>query len=117
MTGVGKVILNRDDLSVFKLDSMATSNKCAAVCIKGKAAKTTKTDYQQSYPSTLQTSSYNFTSTTDTGELRAGAVKGALLHNKNAAQHAADLEMIQQCDEFQCTFTIRYQNAQRNWMH
>ena len=28
MTGVDKVILNRDDLSVFRLDSMATSNKC-----------------------------------------------------------------------------------------
>ena len=104
MTGVDKVILNRDDLSVFRLDSMATSNKCATVCIKGKAAKATKTDYQQSYPSTLQTSSYNFTGTRDTGELCAGVVKGALLHNKNAAQHAADLEMIQQCDEFQCIF-------------
>ena len=68
MTGVDKVILNRDDLSVFRLDSMATSNKCATVCIKGKAAKATKTDYQQSYPSTLQTSSYNFTGTRDTGD-------------------------------------------------
>ena len=107
MTGVDKVILNRDDLPVFRLDSMATSNKCATVCIKGKAAKTTKTDYQQSYPSTLQTSSYNFTSTRNTGELCAGAVKGALSHNKNVAQHAADLEMTQQCDEFLCIFYNR----------
>ena len=34
MTGTDKMILNRDDLSVFWLDSMDTSNKAATLCIK-----------------------------------------------------------------------------------
>ena len=93
--GYHKMILNRDDLSVFRLDSMASSNKCAALCIKDKVSLATKTDYQQKYPCTLQTTSYNFTGTEDEGELCAGVVKGPLLHQKNPAQHAADLEMLQ----------------------
>ncbi len=35
-TSANKLVLNRDDLSVFRLDSMATSNKCPSLCMKGR---------------------------------------------------------------------------------
>ncbi|CAB3997220.1 Hypothetical predicted protein [Paramuricea clavata] len=103
-TSANKVVLNRDDLSVFRFDSMATSNECASLCMKGNVSVSTKSDYQQKYPCTLQTTSYNFTGTNDEGELCAGVVKGAVIHSKNPAQHAADLEMIEEKEQFQTKF-------------
>lgn len=47
-----------------------------------------------SYPSLLQTSSYNFSATKTTGELCCGVVKGSGIYPKNAAQHSADLKML-----------------------
>ena len=55
---------------------------------------TTRTDYVNSYPSTLQATSYNFSATETTGEICAGVVKRAGVFKKNAAQHAADLSML-----------------------
>jgi hypothetical protein len=103
-TSANKLVLNRDDLSVFRLNSMATSNKCPSLCMKGNVSLSTKTDYQQKYPCTLQTTPYNFTGTNDEGELCAGVVKGAAVHSKNPAQHAADLEMIEKKEQFQTKF-------------
>ena len=67
----------------------------------------TKTDYQQKYPCTIQTTSYNFTGSNDEGELCAGIVKASPLHKKNPAQHAADLEMIQKEEKFEIKFNKR----------
>ena len=107
-TSFDKVVLNRDDLSVFRLDSVASSNKCASVCVKSKVPLTTKTNYAQKYSCTLQTTSFNFTGSFDEGKLCASVVKGAAIHNKNPAQHAADLEIIQKLYKFQLKFTNRF---------
>lgn len=57
-----------------------------------------------SYPSTLQTTSYNFTATKTTGEICAGVVKGSGVFQKNAAQHAADLSMLECQDSVKAAF-------------
>ena len=56
--GNDKLVLNRDDLSVFRLDSMVTHNKAGTQQIKGSPTLTTKTDYQANYPNKLQTTSF-----------------------------------------------------------
>jgi len=47
----------------------------------------------------LQTTSYNFTKTTTTGEVCVGVVKAAKVHQKNPAQHIADLCMLESKEE------------------
>ena len=79
---------NRDDQAGFRLDTLATHNKQATLCMKDGVPLTTKTDYVNKYPSTFQTTSYNFSSTDTTAEVCAGIVKAVLLHQKNPAQHA-----------------------------
>ena len=69
---------------------MATHRLQQTPCVGGKQALTTFTDYVNRYPSTLQVTSYNFT----TGELCAGIVKASGVFPKNPSQHAADLELI-----------------------
>ena len=83
---------------------MATHKLHASLCVKGSEHKTTRTDYVNKYPSNLQTSSYNFPSTKTTGEICAGVVKAPLLYGKNAAQHFADLQMLEQQEEVQVAF-------------
>jgi hypothetical protein len=102
-----KLVLNRDDLSIFRLDFMVTHNKAGTQQIKGTPILTTKTDYQANYPNKLQTTSYNFTGTTNTGELCGGVVKAIPLHFKNPAQHIADLEMLEKEEHFQPAFISR----------
>ena len=77
---------------------MATHKLQKTLCVRGSETLTTYTDYVTKYPSTLQTSSHNFAQTSTTGELCAGVVKAAPVHSKNAAQHFADLKMIQKQD-------------------
>lgn len=72
--------LNRDDQAGFRLDTLATHSKHAFLCTS--PVLTTKTD------STLQTTSYNFTETANTGEMCTGVVKAVPIHYKNPAQHA-----------------------------
>ena len=60
----------------------------------GKDALTTHTDYVNRYPSTLQTTSYNFTESLTTTELCAGVTKAQPIHSKNAAQHFSDINML-----------------------
>ena len=66
---------------------------------------TTHTDYVNRYPSILQTTFYNFTSTKTTKELCAGVVKGAKIYPKNQTQHYADLEMLSDAAELHPAFT------------
>ena len=56
---------------------------------------TTRTDHVNKYPSTLQTTSYNFTGTSTTDEVCVGVVKAPKVHQKCPAQHAADLSLLE----------------------
>lgn len=68
-------------------------------------AVTTFTDYVNPYASILQTSCCNFTRTATTGELCAGIVKASGIYPKNPAQHASDIEMLEDTPEIDPAFT------------
>ena len=88
------VNLGRDDQAGSRLDTLATHRLHGNICVKGKETLATRTDYINKYPSTLQTTSYNFPGTETTGEICMGVVKAPVLFSKNSAQHLADLEAI-----------------------
>ncbi|CAB3982277.1 Hypothetical predicted protein [Paramuricea clavata] len=92
--GTNVVNLGRDDQAGFRLDTLATHRLHGNLCVKGKETLATRTDYVNKYPSTLQTTSYNFPGTETTGEICMGVVKAPVLFSKNSAQHLADLEAI-----------------------
>lgn len=97
--------INRSiDQARFRLDTIATHNKKATLRLKDQVPLTTKTDYVNKYPSTLQTTSYNFSSTETTAEICAGIVKANPLHEKNPAQHAHDLNEIEKYPEVESAF-------------
>lgn len=102
--GRDKLLLNRDDLSAFRLDTMCTSNKAPTHCMQGQPALTTKTDYQARYHNTLQTTSYNFTASENTGEVCVGVVKSAAIHLKGPSQHLVDFMFLEQKDEIRHVF-------------
>ena len=93
----GKDILNvnRDDASGFRLDTLVTHKQYATPAVQGCDILTTYTDYVKKYPSTLQTTSYNYSKTKTTPEFCAGVVKAAPIFSKSPAQHAADFQMLQ----------------------
>ena len=62
------VNLGRDDQADVRLDTMTTHKLHSTLDIKGSEPLTTYTDYVNKYPSTLQTTSYNFPSTQATGK-------------------------------------------------
>lgn len=103
--GYNVMNLGRDDQAGFRLDTMATHKLQKTLCLKESQTLTTYTDYVTKYPSTLQTSSYNFPATSTTGEVCAGVVKAAPVHKKNAAQHYADLKLIQEQELIKAVFT------------
>ncbi len=96
--------INCDDASGFRLDTLTTCRQYATPAVKGEDVLTTRTDFVNKYTSVLQTTCYNFTSTGTTAELCAGVVKAQGLHEKNPAQHFADLVMLQEHPEFQSAF-------------
>ena len=65
---------------------------------------TVRTDFVNKYSSTLQTTSYNFTSTETTTEFCAGVVKPSGVFPKNLAQHAEDFQMLSQKPELESAF-------------
>ena len=73
--------------------------------VSGRNILTTHTDYVNRYPSSLQTTCYNFTGTKNTQEVCVGVVKGAKSFPKNPAQHYADLKMLSNVPELQSVFT------------
>ena len=77
MDGSNIVNINRDDASGFRLDTLTTHRLHKSPVVHNQPILTTHTDYVNSYPSLLQTTSYNFTKTKTTGEICAGVVKGA----------------------------------------
>ncbi len=79
-----------------------------AVCQSNNARArhlTTRTDYTNIYPSVLQISSYNFSSTNTTPEECVGVVKAPGTYPKNTTQHACDLEMLDAKNELWHVFT------------
>ena len=89
--GADMVNINRDDATGFRLDTLTTCKQYSTPAIQGSEVLSTRTDYVNKYPSVLQTTSYNFSRTATTGELCAGVVKAPKVHEKNPAQHMADL--------------------------
>ena len=87
--------MNRDDAAGFRLDSLTSHRLHRSPVVQGKEILTTRTDFVNSYPSLLQTTSYNFSATQTTGLLCAGVVKGSGVFPKNPAQHATDYEMLE----------------------
>lgn len=98
------IIINRDDVSGYRLDTLTTHCKHATPAVQGKDVLTTHTDYVNRHPSILQTTSYNFTGTKTTREKCEGVVKGAKVFQKNPAQHYADLKMLTEQPEFASIF-------------
>ena len=97
--------INRDDASGFRLDTLTTHCKHGTPVVSGHDTLTTYTDYVNCYPSTLQTTSYNFTGTKTTREVCVGVVKAAKVYPKNPAQHFTDLEMLSKIPDLQSVFT------------
>ena len=90
--GRSLLVVNRDDASGFRLDTMATCHQYATPSVE--SAVTVRTDFVNKYSSILQTSSYNFTATETTIEMCAGIVKPASVYPKNPAQHFEDFTML-----------------------
>lgn len=88
--------LRRDDQAGFRLDTMATHKLHGTLRASPlPLEQTTKTTILQHF---------NFPETETTGELCAGVVKAPGLHEKNAPQHLADLEMLSTKKELRPTF-------------
>ena len=107
--GCNAVLINRDDASGFRLDTLTTCKQHPSPAVQGQDILTTRTDYVNKYRSIIQTTSYNFSATNTTTEMCVGVVKAEPLHYKNPAQHAADLEILQDKEELSCIF---FQNSQ-----
>ena len=97
--GTDKTVLNRDDAAGFRLDSTFTHKQHKVLSEVGKPELTTYTDFVNKYTSKLQTTSYMFVGTHTTPEVCVGVVKASLVHEKNSAQHAADLEILEKFEE------------------
>ena len=91
--------VNRDDATGFQLDTLTTCKQYANPVVQGQDILTTRTDYVNRYPSIIQTTSYNFTATETTGEVCVGVVKAIPVHQKNPAQHYADMQMLSSRDD------------------
>lgn len=103
--GVDVCVINRDDAAGFRLDTLTTSKQYSTPSVKGSDILTTRTDYVNKYPSTLQTTSYNFAATETTSEICAGVVKApSSIHPKNPCQHSVDLQMLEKQSELQPAF-------------
>ena len=102
--GLNMVNINRDDATGFRLDTLTTCKQYTTPVVQGSEVLSTRTDYVNKYPSVLQTTSYNFSGTHTTGELCAGVVKAPKVHQKNPAQHMADLCMLESRTELAPAF-------------
>ena len=88
--------------------TLTTCKQYTTPVVPGSEVLSTRTDYINKYPSVLQTTSYNFSRTESTGESCAGVVKAPKVHEKNPAQHMADLCML----ETQMELTPAFANVQ-----
>ena len=97
------LLLNRDDQAGFRLDSTYTHKSIPSLNV-GSPTLTTHTDFLNKHQAQLQTTSYNFTSTSNTSEVCCGVVKASVLHQKNPSQHAADLTMLEEIPDLAPVF-------------
>ena len=103
--GVDVCVINCDDAAGFRLDTLTTSKQYSTPSVKGRDILTTRTDYVNKYPSTLQTTSYNFAATETTSEICVGIVKApSSIHPKNPCQHSVDLQMLEKQPELEPAF-------------
>ena len=72
--GLDKVVLNRDDAAGFRLDTTYTHKQHKGVQLANEPDLTTRTDFVNSYPAQLQTSSYLFMETETTPKRCVGIV-------------------------------------------
>lgn len=93
--GRNKVLLNRDDQAGFRLDTTFTHRQGKCITIDNIPSLTTRTDFVNSYPSLLQTTSYLFMESETTEKACIGVVKPHFTFPKNPTQHYADLEMLE----------------------
>ena len=105
-------ILNRDDSSGYRLDTLFTNSQHRTHAVKGHETLTTHTDYVKKYKSIIQTTCYNFSASNCTGELCAGVVKAQAIYPKNLAQHYADLCMLSTVPELKPAFVNTNTNDQ-----
>lgn len=99
--GSNKVLLNRDDQSGFRLDTTYDHKYSKTITLTNRPALTTRTDFVNDYPSVIQTTSYLFMETDTSKQACVGVVKPHFTYPKNAAQHAADLELLQNSPDLQ----------------
>ena len=104
MNGTKALTLNRDDAAGFRLNTTFTHKQHASFSTVDEPEKTTRSDYLNKHTSILQVSSYMFMSTETTKEVCGGVVKAHNLFDKIPAQHAADLQMLEEKSEFQLVF-------------
>ena len=98
------VNISRDDAAGYRLDTLTTNKQYATPVVQGKDVVTTRTDYVNRYPSIIQTTSYNFSSSATTPEMCAGVVKAPKIREKNPTQHFVDLEMLEEEAVFRPVF-------------
>lgn len=96
--------INRDDATGFRLDIMSTHRLQRTAAVQGEQTLTTHTDFVNRYPSLIKTTNYNFSKTKTTGELCAGVVKASGVYPTRTAQHAADIEMLENSTEMAPAF-------------
>ncbi len=94
-SGENKVVINRDDQAGFRLDTTFTHHNKKSISLSGGPTLTARTDFVNSYPSILQTTSYLFMETKTTPAECIAVVKPHFVFQKNPAQHAADMLMLQ----------------------
>ena len=103
--GCNKIILNRDDVAGFRLDTTHTHKQHRILSEAEKLELTTQTDFLNKYSSVLQTTSYMFMGTDTMPEVCVGMVKPTRLFENNPNQHAADLVMLHDIPELQLVLT------------
>lgn len=104
--GLDKVVLNRDDAAGFRLDTTYTHKQHKGVQLANEPDLTTRTDFLNSYPAQLQTSSYLFMETETTPKMCVGIVKPPVIYDKSPSQHMADLQMIKDKEELSSVFQL-----------
>ena len=97
------LLLNRDDQAGFRLDSTYTHKSIPSFNV-GSPTVTTHTDFLNKHQAQLQTTSYNFSSTSTTSEVCCGVVKASVVHEKSPSQHASDLMMLEKIPELAPVF-------------
>ena len=99
--GAEIVFMNHNDQAGFRLETLSTHHQFTTPTVKGKDVLATYTDFDNPYPSILQTTSYNFLATGTTDEICGGVCQSSAIALKNPSQHIAHSERL--CQEEMCS--------------